>query len=262
MSYTIKIENLSVSLSGKTILEDVNVTIESGKLTAIIGPNGAGKTTLLKCIMGTIPYRGKIKILTPAGTEVNDPKIGYVPQHLAIEPGTPLSVCEFLSLGTGKPILLGTGRKRRKQLESLLYRVRGEHLIDKTLAELSGGELQRVLLARSLSDKPEVLLLDEPASGIDIAGEELFCELLEDIQKATGKTIVLVSHDLSVVTRHADSVICLDKTIKCSGLPVEIMSRENLLSLFGPHSSLYLHGDEHDSVCRHGGKNGKEGSES
>ncbi|RMG59316.1 MAG: metal ABC transporter ATP-binding protein [Deltaproteobacteria bacterium] len=255
MSVSVRVENLSVSLGGKKILEGVTFSVQAGSLTALIGPNGAGKTTLLRALMKTVPFEGSVSFLRPGGERVEEPSIGYVPQKVNLDRGLPLTVVEFLSLGGGRSLLLGAakGKERRREL---LSRVGAGHLSGKKLGDLSGGELQRVLLARALVDDPDILLLDEPASGIDVAGEELFCEMLESIQKETGKTVLLVSHDLSVVTRHADSVICLDRTVQCQGPPVEIMTRENLLTLFGPHSSLYLHGSEHET-CDHDGGGGK-----
>jgi zinc transport system ATP-binding protein len=252
MSDKIIIENLSVTIGGQKIIENVNASFPVGKLTAVIGPNGAGKTTLLKCILGLMNYEGKIFIDGNDIREKKDTPVGYVPQRMDIDRGLPLQVLEFLALGSeSRSIIFGMNKRRKKDLESLLTQVNGAHLSEKRICDLSGGEIQKVLLAKALSGNPEILLLDEPASGIDVAGEKLFCDILENIQETTGKTVILVSHDLSVVTRHADLVVCLDKTVKCLGTPVEIMRADNMLDLFGSHSSFYIHGSEHNGTCNH-----------
>ncbi len=252
MDTLIHIENLSVSLGNQKVLDDVSAEIPSGKLTAVIGPNGAGKTTLLKCILGLVHYSGTISIGGKDRAEQERSSIGFVPQRMELDRGLPLKVIEFLSLGErGKSVIFGIEKKRRERFEHFLTMVNSLPLIEKRVSELSGGELQRVLLAKSLCRNPEILLLDEPASGIDVGGEQLFCDILEDIQRQTGKTIVLVSHDLTVVTSHAHYVLCLNKTVKCSGSPVEVMTTDNLLDLFGTHSGLYLHGESHDVICTH-----------
>lgn len=254
MSVKIDIERLSVTIGNHTILEDVSAEIPAGKLTAIIGPNGAGKTTLLKCILDLIPYRGKISISGEETSIREDVSLGYVPQKIEFDRGLPLTVLEFLCLGAGmKPVIFGIGKKRTELFKEYLSMVDATDLIGKNVGELSGGEMQRVLLAKSLCGNPDILLLDEPVAGVDIGGEQLFCDILDDIQKSTGKTVILVSHDLSVVTSHADYVLCLNKNVQCSGSPVDVMTTDNLLSLFGSHSGLYLHGDSHDVTCSHDG---------
>lgn len=256
MEAKIAIENLSVTLGKQIIIEDVSAEIPAGKLTAVIGPNGAGKTTLLKCILGLVHYSGRISIDGEDIAEQEQLSIGYVPQKIELDRGLPLKVIEFLSLGEQKkPVIFGINRKKREMFEHLLAMVNGLPLVDKRVNELSGGEFQRVLLAKSLCGKSEILMLDEPASGIDVGGEKLFCDILEDIQRETGKTVILASHDLTVVTSHADYVLCLNKRIKCSGSPVEVMTTDNLLDLFGPHSGLYLHAESHDVTCQHDGIN-------
>jgi zinc transport system ATP-binding protein len=252
MDAKITIENLSVTLGNHTIIEDVSAEIPAGKMTAVIGPNGAGKTTLLQCILGLVPFKGKIRIGGRDITQQEHPSIGYVPQKMEFDRGLPLKVMEFLSLGGQKrPVIFGIGRARRDQFEHYLSMVNSSELTEKKMSDLSGGEMQRVLLAKSLCGNPDILFLDEPVSGIDVAGEKLFCDILDDIQKSTGKTVVLVSHDLSVVTSHADYVLCLNKRIKCSGTPIEVMTTDNLLDLFGPHSGLYIHGESHEVMCTH-----------
>lgn len=254
MEAKIAIENLSVTLGNQKIIDDVSAEIPAGKLTAVIGPNGAGKTTLLKCILGLVHYSGTISIDGEDIANQERSSIGYIPQSMELDRGLPLKVIEFLSLGERrKPVIFGIDRGRRETFEHFLSMVNSTPLMEKRVNELSGGELQRVLLAKSLCGNPEILLLDEPASGIDVGGEKLFCDILEDIQRETGKTVVLVSHDLTVVTSHADFVLCLNKRLKCSGSPVEVMTTDNLFDLFGTHSGLYIHGESHDVICTHNG---------
>jgi zinc transport system ATP-binding protein len=251
MRAKISTEGLSVIMGSQAILENIDIEIPEGKLTAIIGPNGAGKTTLIKCILRLAKYEGRILIDGKPVEEVDIRRIGYVPQRMELDRGLPLEVLEFLALGGGpKSILFGIRGERKEYLLALLSRVRGDHLAHKRVSGLSGGELQRILLAKALCSDPSILILDEPASGVDISGEELFCDLLEDIQKETGKTVILVSHDLSVVTHHADFVICLDKTVKCTGPPLEVMKTDNLYDLFGEHSGFFIHGEGHKSPHR------------
>ncbi len=247
MNIAISTKNLSVSFGNQLIIENITLDVPRGQLTAVIGPNGAGKTTFLKCILGLLPYDGEIFISGMKVDEKKRPRIGYVPQRMELDRGLPITVFEFLALGVrARPVFLGIGKERRHHLGNLLERVKGSHLGGKQLSELSGGEFQRVLLAKALNGDPSILLLDEPVSGIDIRGEELFCDLLEDIQKETEKTVILVSHDLTVVTRHADFVLCLDKKLKCTGPPLEVMKTDNLFDLFGDHAGFYLHGDGHE----------------
>lgn len=231
----IRIKGLSVHLGGRTILHDVNATIRCKETTAIIGPNGAGKTTLLLAIMGLVPYTGTIEFC-----EYKRSSIGYVPQKLDIERGTPITVKDFLALSTQRlPLWLGD-RVTDKSL-SLLERVGARHLLNRPLGKLSGGELQRVLLSMALQNDPDILLLDEPVAGVDIAGEELFSELLCDLQSEKELTLVLVSHDLSMVTKHANHVICLNRTVRCEGRTVEVLTQENLERIYGIHKGIYEH---------------------
>ncbi len=232
----IEIKNLNVRLNGVQILQDVNACIIANETTAIIGPNGAGKTTLLLAIMGLIPYSGRIDF--PQGKK----RIGYVPQRLDIDRSTPITVLDFLSLAEQRlPLWLGHRKHIYQKVLTNLQRVGAHHLIRRSLGKLSGGEMQRVMLAMAIQNDPDIVLLDEPVSGVDVAGEELFSELISSLQKEEKFTLVLISHDLSVVTRHANHVICMNKTVRCEGRTVEVLTPENLTSIYGIHKGLYEH---------------------
>lgn len=239
----IEIKNLNVRLNGVQILHDVNAYILANETTAIIGPNGAGKTTLLLAIMGLIPYTGQIHF--PQGKR----RIGYVPQRLDIDRSTPITVLDFLSLTEQKlPLWLRHKKRVYQKALSYLERVGAHHLIKHPLGRLSGGEMQRVMLAMALQNNPDIVLLDEPVSGVDIAGEELFSELISSLQKEEKFTLVLISHDLSVVTRHANHVICMNKTVRCTGRTVEVLTPETLTNIYGMHKGLYRH--KHDNSMK------------
>jgi len=248
ISSAIQISNLSVILNGVHILQNITVSINHNEITAIIGPNGAGKTTLLLAIMQMIPYSGKIAFPHKNKRGRNKPRIGYVPQKLELDRGTPVTVLDFLSLSEQRlPLWLGHRKRFKDKILNNLERVKASHLLKRPLGKLSGGELQRVLLAMAIKDDPDIVLLDEPVSGVDIAGEELFSELLTELQKEEGFTLVLISHDLSVVTKHADHVICLNKNLRCEGRTVEVLTSENLAGIYGIDKGLYKHNPESDS---------------
>jgi len=239
---SIEIKNLSVRLNGIQILHDVNASILCNETTAIIGPNGAGKTTLFLAIMGILPYTGTINFCKECSHGNGKPSIGYVPQRLDMDRGTPITVHNFLSLANQRlPLWLGHNKKYKEKIISSLNRVGASHLLKRPLGKLSGGEMQRVILAMALQEEPDIVLLDEPVAGVDAAGEELFSELLFSLQKEQRFTLVLISHDLSVVTNHANQVICLNKTVRCEGRTVEVLTPENLMSIYGINKGLYEH---------------------
>lgn len=243
--------DLSVTLRGNLILERINLTIPRGEVTALIGPNGAGKTTLLLALMGLVPYRGQVCYLDETGRPQAKPRLGYIPQSLPLDPDTPLTVGDFLSLGMQRrPLWFGRSPNAERAGQIQLEMVKASRLADKPLGKLSGGELQRVLLASVLQQQPEILLFDEPMSGIDLAGEQLFCDILEEIQRQGRMTLLLVSHDLSIVTRHAQHVLCLNRTLECSGPVTEVLTQENLEKIYGSHSGLFGHRHGH----AHGGR--------
>ncbi len=222
----IDIANLAVSLSGHNIVSDVSFSVLRGEVVALIGPNGAGKTTLIKAVIGALPYSGKISVFNKDGEKG---KIGYVPQRFSFDRGFPLSVSEFLSLNLDE-------RSFNKSYEALKD-MGGERLISKRLGDLSGGELQRVLLARSLARDPDLWLLDEASSGIDMDGVENFYSLVRRVAEERGMAAIFVSHDIGMVSRFASRVICLNGGLVCDGIPSDALTEESLNHLYGDESS-------------------------
>lgn len=237
-STAIEINNLGVCLRKIHILTEVHCSIPAGQTTAIIGPNGAGKTTLLLAILGLVPFAGTINFpLVNKGR----PTIGYVPQRLEFDRGLPCTVEDLMTASiSSRALWLGKRQKIKEQAALGLKRVGADGLSQRFIGKLSGGELQRILLAMALEGNPSILLLDEPTAGIDAPGEQLFCDLLSDIQHQADLTVILISHDLSVVSNHAQHVICLNKTVRCSG-GLNTLTEENLLKTFGLHVQIYPH---------------------
>jgi len=241
----VSIHDLHVELGGRPVLDGVEADLQHGQITALVGMNGSGKTTLLRTLVKEVPYRGRIEF--HCGHDRRRPTaehVGYVPAKLRVEASLPLTVADLLGLALlRRPLFLGIGRRARQRMEQLLARVwLAPEFLDRPVEKLSGGELQRVLLALALEPHPELLLLDEPAAGIDFQHAEKFYELLADLNRETGVTILLVSHELSVVNRHAHHVLCLrDGRVQCQGPPQEILRQEALLQTFGSGSGLYGH---------------------
>lgn len=228
---------VTVALGGVSILQDVSANVPAGSCTAIVGPNGAGKTTLLLTLLGEVPYTGTITLQTPGSAE--KPRIGYVPQKLNFDAGLPLTVLEFMALGEQRrPLWLGVSRRVRERALELLGAVRAQELLKRRLGALSGGELQRVLLALALQQRPQLLILDEPAAGVDVRGGQLFCELLDGLRRQYGFTQLMVSHDLSTVTHHAGHVICLNHRVAAEGAPQAVLTPQNLSAVFGLHMGM------------------------
>lgn len=229
-----KIEHFGVRFADTVILKDVNMHIHCGELTALIGPNGAGKSTLLKAILGEIPHKGELKFLDAADCNTSTPVVGYVPQHLDFDPGSPISVLDLFGASAGRlPVCWAHHQSLKTQCRESLGRVQAEHLIDKRLGKLSGGELQRVLLALALTPIPDLLLLDEPVSGVDQRGMEIFYEMVSDLRHRYDLSIILVSHDLNLMARYADRIVYLKQTVVCSGTPAEVFNHDQVIQEFG-----------------------------
>lgn len=246
--FAVEAVNLQVSFDGRSVLEGVNLRIRPGELVALIGPNGSGKTTLLRCLLGLQKLdRGSIRLFGHPDANQALPHIGYVPQKLVLDRNFALSVREFLALRR-KETRNWFWQSRQKTdaiLHSLLPDIGITHLLDRPIARLSGGELQRVLIAFSLLQKPDLLLLDEPTAGVDTPGEQTFYELIADIHRRHRMTVVLVSHDLSMVYRHASWVYALNKVICCEGTPEEVMNADSLKAAYGIHVTPYHHHHVH-----------------
>lgn len=237
-----KIENFSVTLGNNTILKDVNLHIHCGELTSLIGPNGAGKSTLLKALLGEIKHQGTLKFLGANDTAYHQPIIGYVPQYLTFDSNSPISVLDlFVSCKTSRPSWLKVSKKIRNEVLESLSRVKASHLIDRRLGALSGGEMQRILLALALDPIPNILLLDEPISGVDQNGSELFYEILMEVKKNYDLSIILVSHDLDLVAKYSDRVALINGTVVCSGTPSQVFNNPATKKLFS------LSWDNHNS---------------
>lgn len=235
---------VTTSFGGRTVLREVNLRLYRGQLVALIGPNGSGKTTLLRCLLGLQPLdAGTITLFGETDLRRALPRVGYVPQKLALEPSFALSVREFLALRLPR-----TGRwfwqrhaRTDERLGPLIREIGVAPLLDRPLAQLSGGELQRVLIAFGLLTEPELLLLDEPTAGVDTPGELTFYELIADVQRRRRLSVLLVSHDLSMVCRHADWIYALNGEVCCAGPPEAVMTAESLSQAFGVHASPYQH---------------------
>ncbi|MBM3496281.1 MAG: ATP-binding cassette domain-containing protein, partial [Armatimonadetes bacterium] len=194
-------DGVSVRLNGTLILDDVSAAVPKGSCTAIVGPNGAGKTTLLLALLGQVPFAGAI---SRAGSLGRKCRIGYVPQRPEYDRGLPITVAEFIASAHQRaPFWFGVSSSHHRRTTEALRMVGGEDLAAKTIGALSGGELQRVLLAFALVDRPELLVLDEPTSGMDVQGERMFCALIEHLRSTHGFTELMVSHDIATVTHHA-----------------------------------------------------------
>lgn len=229
-----KIEDFAVRVGSMDIFHDVNMHIHCGQLTAIIGPNGAGKSTLLKAILGEVPHEGRLHYVDAKGKHTGHPVIGYVPQYLNFDVSAPTSVMDiFMACLSSRPVWLCSGKHIRERVEKGLARVKAEHLIDRRLGALSGGELQRVLLALALDPLPDLLLLDEPVSGVDHNGLELFYEIVSELREKEDIAIILISHDLNLVAKHADQVVLLDHEVISSGSPEKVFSDARTKSIFG-----------------------------
>jgi zinc transport system ATP-binding protein len=250
----VKIHDLRVVLGGNAILRSVTTNLAREQITALIGLNGSGKTTLLRAILKEIPYSGQVEFRCGHDHSRPTPQyVGYVPQRLRIDANLPLTVRDLLALALQRrPLFLGVGRRTTQLMKALLDRVWMAHdLLDRPVEKLSGGELQRVLLALALEPAPELLLLDEPAAGIDFQHEQKFYELIAELNRQTKVTIVLVSHELSVVSRHAHHVICLkDGRVRCEGRPEEIVAGEMLDEIFGQEKGVYAHRHGHEPAAK------------
>ena len=229
----IRVEDLSIQYGSVTVLREVSLSIEAGKILTIVGPNGSGKTSLLRAIIGSVkPATGNI-IFKPGI------KVGYVPQRLNIERTLPITVKRFLSL---------SHRLDKRKCIAALEKAGVSRVLESQMSGLSGGQFQRVLLAKALLGEPEVLILDEATQGLDQPGSAKFYKQIETVRSETGCAILMISHDLHVVMSASDQVICLNGHICCSGPPASVVSTPEYQELFGTgtYGTFALYGHRHD----------------
>ena len=231
-SCCLRIEDLNVKIGNDSILENINLHVHCGEMVALIGPNGAGKSTLIKAILGQQEYSGIISFSVP-GQRDRKMKIGYVPQTPKFDISDPVSVADLFACSMSKrPAFLGVSKKMRQTILECLERVHGEDLIDKRIGALSGGELQRVLLALALEPLPNILILDEPLSGVDVEGMETLMEMLDEIRKTYDLSILMITHDFGMLRRYADQVVLMNRTVLCNGPAQEVLESEEFARVF------------------------------
>ena len=225
---------VGVRRGGRWILEDANMAVAGGEIVTLIGPNGAGKTTLVRVLLG---------LMRPdAGTVQRDEgaTIGYVPQRVHFDPTLPLTVRRLMVMTSWRP---------EKDIKNALAETQVGHLLDASVSQLSGGELQRVLLARALMHVPSLLILDEPVQGVDYTGEAELYRLIGEIVERRGCGVLLVSHDLHIVMASTDRVVCLNRHVCCTGAPQEVVGHAEFRRLFGPGAAsvaaVYRHAHDH-----------------
>ncbi len=236
----LEVDNLTVTIGDTTIIEEISLEVAGGEIVALIGPNGAGKTTLLKAILGLIPIRqGAVRFFGKPLSELGGERarLGYVPQRLELDRAIPVTVQELVAINTPKPYYSADALRR------VLAEVDAEKLAERQVGQLSGGELQRVLLAMNLLRDPKLLFLDEPATGIDLEGERLFYDIMEHLRSNRGMAVIMVSHDISVVYRYASRVICINRRLMCQGTPGDILNDETLERIYGHATAVYEHHD-------------------
>lgn len=231
--HCIKATNIGVKMGRDEILKDINIHIHCGELTVIIGENGAGKSTLLKAILGEVKHTGSIEFFDIQENKYKSLKIGYVPQQINVEKHMPTTVYDFIAaIISNRPIWIKKSKVIEEKIKKHLAVFSADGLINKSIGDLSGGELQRVLLAVATIDQPNLLILDEPVSGIDKNGIRDFFNLIVELKKEYDMSIILVSHDLELVKKYADKVILLDKTILKQGTPEEVFESDEYKQIF------------------------------
>jgi zinc transport system ATP-binding protein len=242
----IEAQDISVSLAGTEVLSHVSFAMQAGEIVTILGPNGSGKSTLLRALLGIVPVTSG-RVARAAGL-----RLGYVPQRLAVDASLPITVQRFLSL---------PHRVSDAEAKVALRRVGVEDARMQQMSGLSGGQFQRVLLARALLARPQLLVLDEPTQGLDQPGEAAFYRLIEEVRRETGAGVLMVSHDLHVVMAASDRVICLNHHICCEGTPRVVSNAPEYRALFGlgtqgalalyQHRHDHSHDHDHDKEVHH-----------
>lgn len=239
------VKDVSVDYGDVRALEHVSFDLMKGQVAAIIGPNGSGKTTLVRAILGLLPLaEGQIEIMgeSPKKSRKN---VGYVPQKFNFDPDFPITVEEFMHLARHRKVPAHKVEEKIKEVGLV------PTILRKRLGSLSGGQLQRVLVASAILDDPDLLVLDEPVTGIDIVGEATFYDAINHLKEEHDTTIILISHDLGVVSSFVDTVICINKKMMCAGSPQSTLTESNLQEVFGHHASFYGHQGHGTTTHRH-----------
>ncbi len=230
----IDISNLSVRSGEDILIENINMDFHCGQLTALIGKNGAGKTTLVRAILGERPFSGNIRYQRHDNQEIKRPITGYVPQQLAFDKSMPVSVMDFMLAGKkSRAVWLRQNKTEKDYVISRLAKMNCAHVADRKMGDLSGGELQRVLLTAATDPMPDLLILDEPASGVDASGLDLFYKTVSELRNQYHMAILLISHDLDLIRKYADKVVLLNKTIIEQGEVDEVFSTDAFRKTFG-----------------------------
>ena len=234
---SVELQGIKIAQGKEIFVHDINLKFNCGELTALIGRNGAGKTTLLKAILGERSYEGELFFVDHNGNKMKNPRIGYVPQQMDFDRSIPISVEDFMiSAKGGIPVWFGQKKEKKTEIYKNLERMNCGYLLKSKLGNLSGGELQRVLLALATEPIPDLLILDEPVSGVDMAGLDLFYKEVTRLRDEYHMAILLVSHDLNLIGEYADKVILLDKTVVAWDTPKDVFDTEAFKDAFG-----YLH---------------------
>lgn len=229
--------NISISFGKKSILKDVYLTVDRGEIVTLIGPNGAGKSTLVRVVLGLLkPNQGEV-------IKADSIKIGYMPQKLHVDPYLPLSVARFLEIAKDEETI------KKTDFYQLMHKMGIEAILKSPIQEISGGELQRVLLTRAILRHPDLLVLDEPVQGVDVIGQEELYRLIMDLRDLLNCGILMVSHDLHLVMAGTDSVICLNEHVCCQGRPEDVSQHPEFINLFGvgvaKGVAVYTHQHDH-----------------
>lgn len=243
----IELEHVYVAYGERLVLEDISLRVRRGEFVGVLGPNGSGKTTLLKTILGLVrPIQGEVRVFGAPPWELDGgrSRIGYVPQIPESDPRFPIHVDEVVMMGRYGRIGLGRrpGPADVEAVRRALALVGIEDLADRQIGQLSGGQRQRVFVARALAAEPELLLLDEPTTGIDVATTEGLYQLLHKLHRSLNLTMLLVSHDVGVVSQYVDQVACLSGRLVAHGRPGEVLGKGTLECMYGPETMFFGHG--------------------